>query len=389
MTIQHMTNDNRLVSKLMSGRTGQMKQYIAILLVSVGKENFEGEKLKAAIKMINQEFQGCCIAIADTLQRYNIATEKQISAQEAYDESLAKGDQWLEKYESYFANTLNIPYEIIRWDSLISIPDFARKEKKFSDTIESNSELRQAMESSIGEYGERLQKRLGEEQFKQILLQHEKHCFSYLQEECIAISFLPQQIKLADKYTPSTIIYPGKSTAILTANWELLIKREFHHQVVQYGDFLNWLTYRFNKVKNCALTQSLKIDECEAPRKEKLDYSEKINYVNQLSEAQLYAIHNMLDDKSLYEFNSSLLNYLLEKNTLLSGKPIIDTLDDGPQFSSHMLAYVFSEQMRAVFSTLEREIANQCKANIVRILKRTNEPLSALANKSIFVSMEF
>lgn len=50
----------RLVSKLTFNRTGKMDDYIAIYLISFGKENFEEEAVVSAIKMINQEFKQCC-----------------------------------------------------------------------------------------------------------------------------------------------------------------------------------------------------------------------------------------------------------------------------------------------------------------------------------------
>lgn len=78
MKKQSRNDDRRLVAKLTSGRAGQMKSYVAILLVSVGKENFEEDAILSAVNMINHEFDACCIVVADTLQRYNIATEKEI-----------------------------------------------------------------------------------------------------------------------------------------------------------------------------------------------------------------------------------------------------------------------------------------------------------------------
>jgi len=74
----------KMVAKLMSVRIGKMKQYVAILLVSIGKDNFEDDALRSAIEMINQEFGACCIALADTLQRYIIATNNSISPEDAY-----------------------------------------------------------------------------------------------------------------------------------------------------------------------------------------------------------------------------------------------------------------------------------------------------------------
>lgn len=255
---QHAIKDREVVAKLMSGRTGQMKSYVAILLVSVGKENFERKAIKAAIKMINQEFKGCCIVVADALQRFNFATIKDITDEQAYHQSLAEGDAWLERYNSYFIAMFSIPYEILRWDSLITDSDFEQKEKKFSLCIQKYPLLAQAMEKSIEEYGCRLRKRLSNAYFNEIFQQHKKNCFSYLKEECVALTLLPKNIKLTqNKTTPLVIVYPGKSTSVLTENYEFFIKNEFQEIVERHNDFLNWIPYRFNKIKHYDLLSSV------------------------------------------------------------------------------------------------------------------------------------
>lgn len=383
MGIKPIINDKKLIAKLMSGRTGQMKSYIAILLVSVGKENFEDEALKSALKMINQEFKGCCITIADTLQRYNIATENHISAQSAYHDSLQNGDKWLEKYKPCFEEILEIPYEIMRWDTLISSPDFIIKENSFSLAINHISKLQQAMNHSIDEYGERLKKRLGENEFNAIFLQHKEHCFSYLKEECIAITLLPKHITLAESENmPIAIVYPGKSTSILNMNRELFIQTEFSKQMTQHQDYLNWLVYRFNRVNTHDLIQQGKKAQFEADKKNVFSNAEQIDYINNLSEAQVYSIYHSLNDASILAFNTHVLDYLLGSKKLTDDS-LQAFIDNQSYLSPHLLAYIFSTQILALLNKLEPHISNQCKANIVRILKRNCKPetLNGVHNK--------
>jgi hypothetical protein len=70
--------------------------------------------------------------VADTLQRYNIATEKEISDKDAYYESFLLGNKWIERNAPYF-DGFTIPYEMLRWDDLINAPGFIEKEKRFED----------------------------------------------------------------------------------------------------------------------------------------------------------------------------------------------------------------------------------------------------------------
>lgn len=350
-----------LVSKLTSNRTGKMGKYIAIYLISVGKENFENDAVVSAIKMIDQEFGQCYIVIADTLQRHNIATDHNISAKDAHKNSLQDGNDWLNRHKNIFKQYLHIPYKIVRWDSLINTPKFKKRESEFSIHINKCKNLMSAMQESISEYGNRLLKRLGNQHFKQISSQYKNNCFNYLQEECAAISLFPQQLDSnlnIDK--PMVIVYPGKSTAILTANREIIIKKEYADMIKRYPDFLNWQAFRFNKIKNIQNKPQpeIKIGDGEIS----LDL-EKINLVNAVSENQLREIEKDLDKISNINFRKILLNNLLNKHHESEAKT-----DQLPTYE--YLANNFTEQLFSAFNALETKSANKCRANIIRILKK-------------------
>ena len=129
--INQMHEEKKLSAKLTAGRSGNLYAYSAILLVSVGKQNFEDEAIRSAIQMINIEFPECCIVMADTLQRYNIATESNVSVEEAYNISLQVGDEWLKRYEEFFISHFTVPYSIVRWDSIIYDSLFKEAESRF------------------------------------------------------------------------------------------------------------------------------------------------------------------------------------------------------------------------------------------------------------------
>lgn len=371
MTSQKSIDNKQIVSRLTSNRSGKMKSYIAILLVSVGKENFEGEAINSALKMINQEFKGCCIAVADTLQRYNIASEKGITAEEAYDESLARGDVWLEQYQPYFAATFEIPFEILRWDSLLQDVNFEKKAQNFSLCLQSNPVLEEAMEHSIEEYGQRLRKRLSDDYFSQIQSRYEKNCLSYLREECVALTLIPKNIKLSDEGDPVVIVYPGKSTSILTENREIFIKSEFNELFGQYSDFLNWLPYRFNKIaqvkQDVALDTQLKINSVENSKEAHLVLA-RVEHIKSLSEVQLNSICITLDHVSNSIFETCVLDYLLNIDDLICKYP--DQPGEQAAFTIKLLAEYFAIQMMSMFDTLDRKYANQCRANLIKILKK-------------------
>lgn len=364
-----MTESKSVVSKLMSGRSGQMKSYVAVLLVSVGKENFEGALIQSAIQMINEEFHACCIVVADTLQRYNIATERQITPEDAHEESLKKGNTWLQNHQILFKN-FTIPYEVIKWDDLIGDPGFKKHEMEFLNIFLNAPQIQQEMHHSIAEYGDRLQRRMGVNQFSKRAVLHEQFCHSYLQEECVAIALLPHKTKLVEKNTPITIVYPGKATGILTTNRNLFLTKLFPNQFEDHTDYLNWLPYRFNRIRTDQDTpfSSKKI------KRNKGEHFDKIKEIHDWSEAQLFSLLSQFNDPCKYEFNTHVLRYLL-KNELSRQEISLEKLKAYSSSLNQILAYSFSIQMFALFGTLEEEIANQCRANIVRILKKINAQL--------------
>ncbi len=356
--------DPGLISKLTSNRTGKMKDYVAIYLVSVGKDNFENNAVEAAIKMINEEFKECYIIIADTLQRHNIFTENDVSHKIAYEQALENGDKWIKKYSEIFKQFLSIPYCIIRWDNLINNYEFEAKKSFFSSYIKESVILSTAMGESIAEYGNRLRKRIGEEYFQKITYKHKENCFDYLQEECVVISILPKLIDVKS-HPPYVIVYPGKSTEILNANREIFIKNEYANMLENYNDFLDWVPFRFNKVKTDKKSHVIKLDNVDY-----INYLEdlkKIQIINEIAEKQLKLIGDILDEESLFKFKNILLENLLinKENTFFDIKIFFNN-----PMSTEYLADIFTKQLLTTFSIIEKKLANKCKANIIKILKK-------------------
>lgn len=370
-----------IVSKLTSDRSGKMSTYVAILLVSVGKDNFEDNAIRSAIKMIDNEFQCCYIVVADTLQRYNIEVEKEISSELAYSVALSNGDDWINRYKSYFDDTFTIPYSILRWDELISDPDFIQREAKFYEHIKSSLSLSQAMKESIDEYGDRLRKHLGDDHYKKILDQHERGCFSYLKEECAAIALLPKKTSSNYLLFPPVIVYPGKATKILIENREILIKEEFGSLMEMHSDFLNWVPYRFNKVSdvqkntkselktdNSSLLDLYKSKINSVKFKEEISYLQKVQFAIGISESQLNFTLNAIGRDRVVEFKQYLLEYLLSDDFDVLSKNRTSFVENA--FSTMDLAWLCARQLMLIFSSFDKKYLNKCKANIIRILKK-------------------
>ncbi|HEY2567201.1 MAG TPA: hypothetical protein VGH95_05820 [Candidatus Aquirickettsiella sp.] len=95
-----------------------LKEKNILYLVSVGTKKFEDkwvERLDNFAKEIKP--QKVLIIVADSLQRFNIEIEENLSQAEAFQESIKRGQQWVQKYKPYFS-TLEVAHEFIFWENL-------------------------------------------------------------------------------------------------------------------------------------------------------------------------------------------------------------------------------------------------------------------------------
>ncbi len=197
----------------LAGKAPNFKKTSCILLVSVGKENFEGSALEAQLKLINAEFNDCIILVADTLQRYNfLASYTEILSEEKAREV---GSEWINRHNHLFKQHLtNINYEICRWDEWIEKEGFLGKKIMIEQQLNSDSIYIEAMNKSINEFVTRCQKRITPDQFFNEL-EITENCKNYLIEECAVLLMLGEE-------NYQYIVYPGKETPILAATLDFI-----------------------------------------------------------------------------------------------------------------------------------------------------------------------
>ena len=181
------------------------KNASCLLTISAGKEIQEGESFLATVRLINQEFASCTIALNDTLQRYTIALDKPGEPDDYYAAAVAIGDGWLARNE-IFCNYLENLTEIIRWDYWLADPDYAVKKEVVLAMLKMNPDYQVAFDATMQEYLTRYRRRLenpntfDEQRAKRL-------CFDYLVEECTAMCLWPKggyQFELyATKHNPA------------------------------------------------------------------------------------------------------------------------------------------------------------------------------------------
>lgn len=166
-----------------------------IYLVSVGKEKFEGKWVERFVNFIEEiKPKKTIIVVADSLQRFNIEVDENISEIEALQESEKRGQQWVEKYKPYFSK-LDIDYEFIHWEKLKEDGDY---QKYFNEIMiwNESDDFKQLISASAEAYIGRFDRKLHEN--KAI-----KQSSKFLNEESAVLRVLAKNVNTIG------LVYPG------------------------------------------------------------------------------------------------------------------------------------------------------------------------------------
>jgi hypothetical protein len=162
--------------------------------------------------------------LADSLQRFNIEVEENLSEAVALAESIKRGEQWLKEYEAYFTG---LQTEFIHWDSLKQHENY----KNYSDTVQElincDHTFQMALDKSANEYMQRPLR----QSCKNALTKSR----AFLQEECAVFQVL------AETKASKAIFYPGKSTAVLDSIIGYINNK------MREGNPLHWIELRPTK----------------------------------------------------------------------------------------------------------------------------------------------
>lgn len=201
-----------------------------LLLVSVGKEYHQGEKLAATIQKINQSgFSKCIIAVADTLQRHNLSS---MPSQEGHAKSRIQGDKWLEDHESIISS-LNIPYKISRWDDFLKRDDYHKYYYQIINEYYSNESYRSAIHETIGIFTQRKNLAKGTLEYDEAFYRS----LFYILEECPIIMPMWADEKI------DFIIYPKQMTLAMSMTRDISLNG-------RKSEYANWISLKFKKISN-------------------------------------------------------------------------------------------------------------------------------------------
>lgn len=204
-----------------------------LVLISVGQESHEGNKLRATIELLNKSIHACTISLYDSLQRYTMALNSTHNPEYFHQLATQEGDLWLKRNQPYLKE-LTIPYNVYRWDTWLNHDNFQEQKLTVLKAIESDIKYAKAFDDTIETYLNRYLKHHPDPgQFN--LQRAQKICYDYIVEECVVLCLWPQ---LQCNYE----IYPSKHNTAIEATRERFINNTKH-------EILSPLTLRFSHAK--------------------------------------------------------------------------------------------------------------------------------------------
>lgn len=203
---QYPEQNGTYLVKVKSGQsTHDWKEFnTARLQISVGQEYHESEKLEATINWCKDRFEFVQICVNDTLQRFNLLFEDNISPKIAWFLAERHGNEWIERNKHLFS--LLPAFEIKRWEEWKSTSEYSLILKQVRDLYEKNTEFKNAIDSNIESLWFRRKKRIGScynDKTYDIFATLSKE---YLLEETSIFSLMFEQKNAIDIY-PGTAIF--------------------------------------------------------------------------------------------------------------------------------------------------------------------------------------
>jgi tRNA-dependent cyclodipeptide synthase len=163
------------------------------LAISVGKEQFEGDNLDAAIEWIASTSWPCVVRVSDTLQRHNLML-KGMGVREAYKKANENGLDWLKRNRGRFSRISN-SLTFVRWDELMNDPSFEEVHLAFQKVVQTNPELKNSLREDIESYCNRRPEQSFEE--KSLLA---SYCKNFILEEMAGHTILARRQEFTNLY---------------------------------------------------------------------------------------------------------------------------------------------------------------------------------------------
>lgn len=163
----------------------------ALLGFSIGQETARGEILYKDIELASKLYGSITLLAGDTLQRFTKMITDKCDLQAGYALALQEGNAFIEEVGN-ICSALDLQCHIIRWDELISRPEFVQKKQQIEHLYTENTNgYKKAVRDTVGKFIRRYQDK-GLIPAKDAKAAFDI-CLEYVKEECAVFLMLEGQ----------------------------------------------------------------------------------------------------------------------------------------------------------------------------------------------------
>jgi hypothetical protein len=174
---------------------------------SLFSSSHDGEKLELIVEWLNNstDFQNIIVGLSDTLNRFTISAEDNLSPKEAHKKTIHLGDRWIARNQKI----LKKPFKFLRWDEwkLNDNGEIDLYKDFFLNLYVSDDLFRNYLHQDINNFFKR--------RYNKTILQMPSENFEnsliYIIEELATYSYIFKKIG------PATRIYPANDLKVLKA----------------------------------------------------------------------------------------------------------------------------------------------------------------------------
>jgi len=179
-----------------------------ILTISLGNPNQYGYKFRATLLKAIQTFKSVNIMLADSLQAHNIRAERNTSLEDGRYVARVLGDEWIIEHRKHIP--MHIYHKIIRYDHLLSSPNFEGAKKMIDNLYNHDKSFRESVKVESQKFATHKIKNHGysRDQLEALTIASQ----NYILEECCALIVLGElnfnyEVYPSRRIAPMEIVY--------------------------------------------------------------------------------------------------------------------------------------------------------------------------------------
>ena len=170
--------------------------------ISVGQEYHEGEKFKATMDWAKHRFEKVVICVNDTLQRHNYAYSSDLSSEEAFRQSEAMGEEWIQRNLPVISQLPNC--ELYRWEDWRGREDYTTQYNYIVDLYNKVPVVKAFIDEEVMIFWKRRSIKTGEKDYS--FTKFKEASIQYLLEETAAFFLMFKKDVAADIYPGSALL---------------------------------------------------------------------------------------------------------------------------------------------------------------------------------------